>query len=194
MPPQLVDLKGKPVEVTGPDADAVNARFDAAMNDDRPPQEQAPPRRQPRPPADPDAPKPRRGRPPKAEQSRSVPVPPPMLVDAQRAAGAKGIAQFGAGLALMIGKATKSQAFEADALTIAGSADQLADAAVQIAKTDPAFAARLDKVCAALLVLGADRGRGRYRVAMRAEPQAGAFDTGHRSPEGTTRGGRAADC
>ena len=72
-----------------------------------------------------------------------------MLDDGQRASGVKGFAQIGAGIALMFGKATKNSACKADAVTIASAADEIADAAVQVAHADPKFAAALDKVCAA---------------------------------------------
>lgn len=147
--PSLETTDGKLVDVPTVDPAAVNARFDAAMNDDGP-DEQAPPKRQPKPPAEPaEVSKPRRGRPPKAEQARTTAKAVTVLDDGQRAQGVKGLAQVGAGFALMIGKATKNDAFQADAVTIASHADQLADAVVQIAKTDPAFAARVDKVCSA---------------------------------------------
>ena len=61
----------------------------------------------------------------------------------------KGLAQVGAGIALLFGKATGKDAFKADAVTIASAADEIADACVQTAKADPKFAAALDKVCAA---------------------------------------------
>jgi len=145
--PMLETLDGKPVDVTPVDGDAVNRKFDQAMNDDGP-DEQAPPRRQPRAAADPDSPRPRRGRPPKEDRSRTAPKAAVTLDDAQRAEGIKGWAQIGAGLCLMAGKATKNDAFRADAITIASAADDAADACVQIAKTDPGFAAALDRVCA----------------------------------------------
>lgn len=64
--PTLETISGKPVEL---DPDAVNAKFQAAMNDDGP-SEQAPPKREPKP-AEEDAPKPRRGRPAKEDKSRT---------------------------------------------------------------------------------------------------------------------------
>lgn len=155
--PTLETLDGQAVDVTPVDPATINAQFQNAMDDDGD-DTKAPPRRQPRT-ADADAPKARRGRPPKAEQARTTAKPAVSLDNAQRAAGVQGIAQIGAGFALMWGKATGNAAFEADAMVIAGAAPQLADAAVQIAATDPAFAARLDKVCstgpwAALVAVG----------------------------------------
>jgi hypothetical protein len=55
--------------------------------------------------------------------------------------------QIGAGITLLAGKATGKDAFKADAVAIASVADDTAAACVQIAKTDPKFAAALDKVC-----------------------------------------------
>lgn len=71
--PTLTTESGKPVDVTPVDADAVNAAFRDAMDSDGP-EESAPPRRQPRAAAE-DAPKPRRGRQPKAEKSRTTEKP-----------------------------------------------------------------------------------------------------------------------
>jgi hypothetical protein len=68
MPPTLETADGKPVEI---DADAVNAQFQAAKDDDGP-DEQAPPKRQPKPAAEADKPAPRRGRPPKDERARTA--------------------------------------------------------------------------------------------------------------------------
>ena len=90
-----------------------------------------------------------RGRPPKAEQARTTAKAGTVLDDSQRAQGVKGLAQVGAGIALLFGKATGKDAFKADAVTIASAAGEIADACVQTAKADPKFAAALDKVCAA---------------------------------------------
>ena len=146
--PSLETPDGKPVDVTPVDTDAVNRRFDLAMNDDGL-DEQVPPKRTPKPAADPEAPKPKRGRPPKAEQARTVARAGAALDDGQRAQGVKGLAQLGAGVALMFGKATGKDAYTADAVTIASAADQIADACVQTARADARFAAALDRVCSA---------------------------------------------
>jgi hypothetical protein len=147
--PTLETADGKPVDPTPVDPAAVNARFDAAMNGDGP-DEQAPPKRQPRgdSPSS-DAPKRKPGPKPKAEQARTTAGTATVLDDGQRAQGVKGLAQLGAGLALLLGKATGKDAYKADAVTIASSAGQIADACVQTAKADPKFAAALDKVCSA---------------------------------------------
>jgi hypothetical protein len=136
--PTLETLDGQPVDelpelASGGDAD------------------QAPPPR----PAGPPAPPPtaptarRRGRPPRqaADKARVAPAPPPALDDEARAAGVRGVMQIGAGITLLAGKATGKDAFKADAVAIASVADDTAAACVQIAKTDPKFAAALDKVC-----------------------------------------------
>lgn len=143
--PTLETVAGKPVEVAPADPETINAQFRQAMEDDGAPDEAAPPKRAPR--AAESEPKPR-ARTAKGDKSRTTARPSVTLDDAQRAAGVAGLAQIGAGLALMYGKATGNLAFQADAVTIAGAAPQFADAAVQIARADPAFAARLDKVCA----------------------------------------------
>jgi hypothetical protein len=72
--PTLETPDGKPVDVTPVDPDEVNRRFEAAMNDDGP-DAQAPPKRQLRIVPDGDAPKPRRGRQPRAEKSRTADQP-----------------------------------------------------------------------------------------------------------------------
>ena len=118
--PTLETADGKPVDVTPVDADAVNREFAAAMADDGP-DTQAPPKRQPKsatPVADP---KPKRGRPPKAEQARTTAKAGTVLDDGQRAQGVKGFAQIGAGIALLFGKATGKDAYKADAVTIASA-------------------------------------------------------------------------
>lgn len=143
--PTLKTADGTPVDVTPPDPDAVNAAFNAAMNDDGP-DEQAPPKRQRREPAADGETRPRRGRPPKEEKSRTVTRPAVTLDDDARAQGVAGIAQVVAGIALMGGRASGSSALQADGMVIASAAPQFADACVQIAKVDAAFAARLDKV------------------------------------------------
>lgn len=66
---ELTTPAGKPVEVARAD---INADFDRAMSGDVVPDEVAPPKRQ-APTAQPDdAPKPKRGRPPKAEKARTT--------------------------------------------------------------------------------------------------------------------------
>ena len=138
MPPTLETLDG---QVVNPDPPELAAGGDA---------DQAPPPRPDGPPAPPPtaptAPR-RRGRPPRAEQARVTPAARPALDDEARTAGVRGLVQIGAGLTLLAGKATGKDAFKADAVAIASVADDTAAACVQIAKTDPKFAAALDKVC-----------------------------------------------
>ena len=148
--PTLETVDGQAVAV---DPEQVNRDFSRAMAADPGPAEQAPPKRQVEDPSNSadrrEAGKPRRGRPPKAEQARTTAKAGTVLDDGQRAQGVKGLAQVGAGIALLFGKATGKDAFKADAVTIASAADEIADACVQTAKADPKFAAALDKVCAA---------------------------------------------
>lgn len=68
--PTLTDPAGAPVDTSPLDKDAVDAQFALAMNDDSP-DDQAPPKRAPRPAASEDAPRPRRGRPPKDDKARA---------------------------------------------------------------------------------------------------------------------------
>jgi hypothetical protein len=88
--PTLETADGKPVDVTPVDPEKVTADFRAAM-DGKGPDEQAPPKRQPKP-ADEDAPKPRRGRQPKGDQARvtdkAEPVKSDYTEDAQNFVGA----------------------------------------------------------------------------------------------------------
>lgn len=142
--PVLETVDGKPVAPIDPDT--VNREFAGAMAGNGP-AEQAPPKRSATPVAD-DAPKPKRTRPPKAEQARTDTAA-GALDDGQRAAGVTGLTQVCAGLALLFGRMTKKDAYKADAVTIASSSGEIADACVQTAKADPKFAAALDKVCAA---------------------------------------------
>lgn len=159
--PTLETADGKPVDVTPPDPAAINAKFQQAMNDDGP-DPAAPPRRAPRDPAATAAARPRTSAKPKAEKSRvtttSAAAP---LSDKQRAEGVTGWAQLGAMVPLVLARATeknakdpkdpkvkaKADAYKADAATIAGHAEELADACVQVAAVDPKFAAALDRVC-----------------------------------------------
>lgn len=157
--PTLETVDGHAVEV---DPEQVNRDFFRAMAADPGPAEQAPPKRDKADttPADRrESPKPKRGRPPKAEQARTTATAGTVLDDGQRAQGVKGLAQLGAGVALMLGKATKKDAYTADAVAIASAADEIADACVQTAKADAKFAAALDRVCsagpyAALIMVG----------------------------------------
>lgn len=142
---ELETPDGEQVEVTRTE---INASFDAAMNSDAP-APAAPPRRQRA--ADPPADRPRRGRAskdkdekPRADAKAAV-----TLTDEQRLQGAKGLAQVTAGVAMVAAKATGNMAFAADAMTIVNQSDALVEACVETAKASPAFAAALDKVCAA---------------------------------------------
>ena len=140
---ELQTTDGDPVEVTRTE---INANFDAAMNDD-PPAPAAPPRRQRA--ADPPADRPKRGRASKDEKPRADAKAAVTLTDEQRLQGARDLAQVTAGVAMVAAKATGNMAFAADAVTIVNHGDALAEACVETAKASPAFAAALDKVCAA---------------------------------------------
>ena len=146
--PTLETADGKPVEVTPSDVEAGAAAFQAASNGDGP-DPAALPKRAARGPAT-DGAKPRvTGKPAKAERSRTVKAPSAALAPDKRHAGVKGLAQIGAGITLMLGKATGQDALKADAVTIASAADDIAKACVETAEADPKFAAALDRVCSA---------------------------------------------
>lgn len=149
MPEGLVTLDGKAVDVDA--AEQIErdfARAQATAPTDVP----APPRK----PAETatDAPKPKRGRPPKSEQARVTSAAPAAStaqlaqLDKQRLEGVKGFAQIGAGLCLMLDSRTPDSnlAWRADAVTLANAADPLAAACVEVAKNNASFAAVLDKV------------------------------------------------
>jgi len=146
--PALETTSGERVDVTPPGAEETNARFRAAMTSDGP-DDQAPPKRAADSVAADGKAKRGPGRPRKEDKSRAVPATVTALDDKTRAEGVKGVAQIVAGIAMMGGKAAKNDALQADAITIASRAGELADAAVQTAHADPVFAARLDKICAA---------------------------------------------
>ena len=155
----LETAAGEPVDLAPADAGAINREFSAALADPGP-AESAPPRRpEDQAPAGP--PKRGRGRPRKEDRPRTDDAPPAAapLDDQTRAQGVKGLAQLGAALVMLAGKATGKDAYQADAVVIVSSADELAGACVQVAHADPKFAARLDKVCSAgpygaLIVVG----------------------------------------
>lgn len=148
--PTLETPAGKPVDVTPVDPAGIDAAFHQAMNDDGP-DEQAPPKRQRRAPAADDGQeaKPRRARATKADKPRTAARAAVTLDDGARREGVKGITQIGAGVALMLGRATGKVAYAADAVILSQSAEQIADACVLTAAADPRFAAALDRVCAA---------------------------------------------
>lgn len=126
--------------------DAANSSFDQAMNSTEPAPAPAPPKVERTPRADS---KPRtRAKPTRDEKPRTTPKV-SALSNEQRAMGVKGLVQVGAGLCLVADKASKGDAFKADAVTLASAADQIADACVQTAAADSRFAAALDKVCSA---------------------------------------------
>jgi hypothetical protein len=141
--PTLETDAGNPLDVT-PDGspEAVRAQFRATLDDPGPDDKQTP-KRQPRQPAE-DKPK----RQARAEKSRTEAKAPAALDDRQRSEGVKGWAQIGAAFALMASKATKNDAFRADAIVVASAAEDMAEACVKTAQADPKFAAALDKVCA----------------------------------------------
>jgi len=96
-----------------------------------------------------EAPK-RRGRPGKNERARTAKtaVPTAPQTDQERSDGIKGLVQLGAGLCLVADQRTPEDdiSFQADAITLAASADQIADAVVQTCKSSESFARAVDKV------------------------------------------------
>ena len=91
----------------------------------------------------------RRGRPGKNErartQSKTQAAP---QTDQERSDGIKGLVQLGAGLCLIADQRTPENdvSFQADAITLASSADQIADAVVATCKASDSFARAVDKV------------------------------------------------
>lgn len=127
------------------DADAVEQEFARAMA--APPAEAELPKR---PADDPKAAPKRRGRPPKGERARTESKAATVaLSDAERVQGVQGVVQLAAGVCAMAGRAKDSTALQADGLTLANSAETLAEACAATAKADARFAAVIDRVCAA---------------------------------------------
>jgi len=125
--PVLETPDGKPVAVTPVDAEAVNAQFDRAMNDDGP-DTQAPPKRQPRGDSPPDgAAKPRRGRPPKEEKARATGKPAAPVKDDYTADAQQAVGKVWAVMACL----PPTQAY---ALVVEGNSDALAAALAEGAK------------------------------------------------------------
>lgn len=103
-------------------------------------------------PAEDEAPKRKRGRPPKSDQARVMTGPAPggkRLTRESRVEGVKGLAQVAAVIPLMLGRSTGNLAYTADAIVIADNADVLAEACAGVAEQDARFGAVLDKVCSA---------------------------------------------
>lgn len=140
--PTLETADGKPVDVTLDDA---KAKFSASLNDDGP-DEQAPPKRPPRAAAE-EAPKPRRGRTPKEEKSRTAAAPVPEAtpeVTAKRAENVAETFQIVGGALELIGKSAKSDAFYADGLFLTAAAPKIGEAVAEVARYDPAMARLVD--------------------------------------------------
>lgn len=147
----VITADGRPLDVDAAKQEAERG-FAAAMaapaGEDKAPPKRA--ERQDREP--PGSEKPRvdrkpRGRPPKAasEAARAVAA----LSRDERVLGVKGLVQLGAGLCLVGERITKQRAFRADAITLASSADDLAQAVAGTAEHDPRLAAIVDRICAA---------------------------------------------
>jgi hypothetical protein len=149
--PTLETTDGKPLDPTA-DPEAVNAVFAAAANQDPTPDEQAPPKRQPRLPHDSGESKPRRGRQSKEDKSRTTdkaaeaaPPPPSPAVTAKRASSAEETFRLvGTGL-LMVGKIAHMPSFSADGYVVNANAEALAVKLADVAAVEPQIAKWLDK-------------------------------------------------
>lgn len=143
--PVLETADGKPVDAAEQKA-AIDAKFEATMSDDGP-DEQAPPRRAPRPAAEAEQPKPKRGRPAKAEQSRTAEKTPEVTpeITAKRAAAVAENFQILGGALQMIGTSVKSDAFKADGYFLTHAAPKIGETVAEVAKYDPAVARLVDK-------------------------------------------------
>lgn len=136
---------GKPLDVDPAKADT-NREFAAAMaapaGDDK-----APPRKAPREQTQTqDKPRVRKGRPP-GSTSKPKETPPAALSREQKLQGIQGIVQLGAGGCLLAERATGSKSFKADAITLASSADAIAQAVIETAEIDERFSRVVDKIC-----------------------------------------------
>lgn len=148
--PTLETTDGKPLDPMA-DPDAVNAAFAAAASADPAPDAQAPPRRQPRQPAG-DTPKPRRGRQPKEDKSRTTdkaaeeaPAPPSPEVTAKRAASAEETFRLAGTCLLLVGKVAHMPSFTADGFVVNANAGPLAEKLADVAAVEPQIAKWLDK-------------------------------------------------
>jgi hypothetical protein len=148
MPEGVLTAEGKPLDLDAAKA-ATEREFAAAMaapaGDDK-----APPRRAPRPTAPEDEkPRVKRGRPPGSgtKQAKDQRQSPAALSRDEKVRGIAGLVQLGAGGCLVAERATGSTSFRADAITLASSAGDIAEAVVQTAEVDERFARVVDKVC-----------------------------------------------
>lgn len=143
--PDLKTPDGKPVAVPPIDEDAVNRKFDAAMNDDTP-DEQAPPKRAPKASAEPKARTPRT-RTSKADKARTTAAPAEATpeITAKRAENATETVQILGGVLGMLGSTTNSPAFKADGYLFQHLGPKLGEAAAEVAKHDTTVARWLDK-------------------------------------------------
>ena len=94
-------------------------------------------------------PKRTRSRPGKSERARTAKTAPPApQTDQERSDGIKGLVQLGAGLCLIADQRTPDDdvSFQADAITLANSAEQIAEAVVATCKASDSFAKVVDKV------------------------------------------------
>jgi hypothetical protein len=149
--PTLETPDGKPLDPMA-DPETVNATFAQRLSFDPEPDVQAPPKRQPRAQGAPDAPKPRRGRPPKEDKSRTAdkaaeapPEPPNPLVTARRAAAAEEAFRLAGTSLLLVGKVTRMPSFTADGFVVNANAAPLAEKLADVAAVEPQIAKWLDK-------------------------------------------------
>lgn len=100
-----------------------------------------------------EAPKRPRGRPRTTSTQKAAPKATPKvsagLSRDVRVQGVQGIVQLGAAGCVILGKVTPGQeiAFQADAITLASSAEQIAEAVADTCAADERFARVVDKVC-----------------------------------------------
>jgi hypothetical protein len=143
----VAELQTADGSAVDPGAAETEAAFAAAMAaDPEAAPEAAPPKRQPAP----GEPPRRRGRPPKDKaRVTAAAAPAAALSDTQRAEGVRGLVQIAAGFAVVSSRITGSDAWKADAITLASSADAWAGACVQVARADPKFGRVLDRVVSA---------------------------------------------
>jgi hypothetical protein len=152
MPEGIVTPDGKKIDLDPATADQIEQSFARAMSEPAG-DDKAPPKRAERKPEAPrEAPRVKRGRPPKeATAAKAAPV--TGLSRDARVEGAKGTIQLTAGLCLVAERGVKSpaqkMALRADAITLVSSADDLAQAVAATAEQDEKFARVVDRVCAA---------------------------------------------
>jgi hypothetical protein len=143
--------EGQPVNVDIDNADRIEQDFARAMSEPAGDDKQPPKRTQKLQEGTREAPRVKRGRKP-ADAATAAPKAAPGLSKAARVEGVKGLVQLGAGGCALGARAVKNDGLKlslnADAITLASSADDLAEAVAATCEADEKFAHVIDRICA----------------------------------------------